>query len=179
MAGRKPETFNKAENEALRRALRGFVERAGSQAKAAAELKIIGQQAIGHILNRGGGFSLPTANALAVALGYEDAKAIINAAGAAPNPMTVPQGWANRELAVSIARRLGYPEEVIRRVVVKFQEDSHRNRTARWWNDRIVIEAAEYAAVQGSEPPPPPASAARPPKARDSKPAPVRRRKVG
>lgn len=148
MAGRKPESFTPDENEALRAALRALCEERGwKTAEAGRQLKI-GQQAASRLLNGKGGFSRPTAEQLAVLLGVDGANALVRSAGASPNPMTVPRGWGDRELAVTIARRLGYEEEVIRRVVVKFQEDQYKSRTARWWNDRIVIEAAEYQATR-------------------------------
>lgn len=177
MAGKKPESFTDAENAALRAAFRRLQEMNGwSQAEAGRQLEI-GQQAAGRILNRNGGFSRMTAERLATKLGYESANALVREAGATPNPMTVPQGWVGRDLAVSIARRLEYPEEVLRRVVVKFQESQHATKPARWWNDRIVAEAAELAAL-GVDPPPTASPSSLPPAVHEQH-HPKKRRKAG
>ncbi len=161
MAGRKPETFTKPENEALRVALKGYREKHRlSQAKMG-KLVEVGQQAVA-TWEKGGGFSRQAAELLAVILGFPDANALIREAGATPNPMTVPQGWRDRELAVSIARaKFGYEEEVIRRVVVKYQEDHYKSRDAKWWNARFVNEDAEMQASRSAAPPAMPADAPR------------------
>ncbi len=180
MAGKKPETFNDKENAALRDALRKLKDDRGwSQVETGRQLGI-GQQAAGTILNRKGGFSFPTAEKLAELLLVSGPRDIISAAGATPHPMRVPQGWGNRDLAVSIARRLSYDEEVIRRVVVKYQEQTYQTLPAKWWNERIVNEAreqAEVAALRQATPSRPPAA----PKSRPSKadPAPKRQRRAG
>jgi hypothetical protein len=159
--GRKPETFNDEENAALRAALEEFHGGLETAARSrgerwsqrrTGEILGVGQQSVATWL-AGGGFGRPGADALAAQLGYENgANELIRARGAIANPMTVPTGWAMRDLAITIARRLKYEEEVIRRVVVKYQEQQYANRPARWWNDRIVNEAAEYQATQDTAP---------------------------
>jgi transcriptional regulator with XRE-family HTH domain len=166
MAGRKPESFTDAENAALRTALQALCDERGWKTAEAGRQLDITQQSASRLLNKRGGWSRPTAEKLARLLGADGANAILRTAGAMANPMTVPQGWSDRDLAVSIARRYGYEEEVIRRVVVKYQDDHNKSRNARWWNDRIVIESAEYKATRDAEPVTTPSSA---PKAKPAK----------
>lgn len=154
VTGRKPESFTEAENDALRAALRDLCDRRRWKTAEAGRQLGISQQSASKLINGRGGFSRPTAEKLAELLGADGANVLVRSMGAAANPMTVPQGWGDRELAVSIARRLGYEEEVIRRVVVKFQDDQFKSRSARWWNDRVVIEAAEHQAALAAEPSP-------------------------
>lgn len=141
-SGRKPETFTPEENAELRKALAELRDRENwSQAKLGDALGI-GQQGAGQLL-RGGGFGRLTANKLAAFFGYLSGDEFLRARGAMADWTTVPQGWQTREMAVTVARQLGYPEEVIRRVVAKYQESQYSAASPRWWNDRIVNEARE------------------------------------
>lgn len=176
VAGRKPETFTPEENAALRVALAAERAARGLSQRAMGDLLDAGQQAVA-TWEKGGGFGRQNADRLAQLIGFADASAFLRGKGASPNPMTVPREWGDRELAVSIAKRLGYEAEAIRRVVVKFQEDQYKSRPARWWNDRIVIEATEMRAMALDAPAAPPVPRAQP----EPKPAaqPKKRRRTG
>lgn len=161
VAGKKPETFTAEENAELRRCLRELKDRENwSQRELSEALGGIGQQGVGTLLN-GGGFGRFTANKLARFFGYLSGDELLRARGAIANPMTVPQGWQTREMAIGTARLLGYPEDVLRRVVVKYQESQYSAVSPRWWNDRIVNEMREQedvARLNASLPAPAPLS---------------------
>lgn len=146
VAGKKPETFTAKENAELRKVLRELQEREGWSQRELGDALAIGQQGAGTLL-RGGGFGRFTANALARKFGFLSGDELLRARGAVADPMTVPQGWQTREMAISNARQMGYPEEIIRRVVVKYQESQYSSVSPRWWNDRIVNEAREQDEV--------------------------------
>ncbi len=177
MAGKKPETFTAKENAELRRVLKELQGREGWSQRELGEALDIGQQGAGTLL-RGGGFGRFTANKLALRFGFLSGDELLRARGAMADPMTVPQGWQTREMAVGIARSMGYPEEILRRVVVKYQESQYSSLPPRWWNDRIVNEAREQDEVSRLNTPVSPASPARV-KAPAKEPLPRRPRKAG
>lgn len=182
MAGKKPETFTPEENAELRNALKELKEREGWTQAELGDVLGIGQQGAGTLL-RGGGFGRFTANKLALRFGYLSGDELLRARGAIANPMTVPRGWQTREMAIANARQLGYPEEVLRRVVVKYQETQYSSVSPRWWNDRIVNEAREQEDVAKlTAQRPPQAEQAREERPRPSKPPATsakRQRKAG
>lgn len=158
MAGRKPEAFTKTENAAMRHVLATMKERLGwSQAETGKRLGI-GQQAVGTILNRRGGFSLPTAMALAQLAGFESPIAMLRDLGALADPKAAPGGWPDRDLALGHARRLGYPEAAIERVLARFTEQRYASMPPRWWMDAVVFETKALEAELAVPAPPPSAS---------------------
>ncbi len=163
MSGRKPETFTKSENDELRRALRDLQARESWSQRELGEALEIGQQGAGTLL-RGGGFGRLTANKLALRFGFLSGDELLRARGALDDPMTLRQGWQKRELAIGFARHMGYPEEVLRRVVVKYQDDQYSSVSPRWWNDRIVSEAREQEDIAKLTATPPPEAATRRPR---------------
>lgn len=118
----------------------------------------IGQQAAGHILNKGGGFSRPTALRLAELCGFDSPESMLADLGALAKRQDAPEGWFERDLAAGSARRLGYEEAAIDRVIARFGAPQYAQQPARWWMDRIVHEAAGMAAEREIAPPPPSAS---------------------
>lgn len=177
VAGKKPETFTAKENAELRKALQELKDREGWSQKRLADDLELGQQAVGTLL-RGGGFGRFTANRLAAKFGFLSGDELLRARGAMADHMAVPQGWQTRDWAIAHARQLGYPEEVIRRVVVKYQESQYSSVAPRWWNDRIVNEAREQEEIARLAAQAPRAApiAEKPSKA---PPAPRRQRKAG
>ncbi len=155
VAGRKPEAFTERENAAMRHVLKTLRDRHGwSQAETGRRLNI-GQQAAGVILNKSGGFSRPTALALAVLCGFDSPESMLEDLGARADAKKAPEGWGDRDLAAGIARRLGYEERAIERVIAKYTDSRYASQPSRWWMDRIVHEAAELAAERTAAPPAP------------------------
>lgn len=157
MAGKKPETFDDKENAELRKALKELQAREQWSQRELGEALEIGQQGAGTLL-RGGGFGRKTANRMARMFGYLSGDELLRARGAIADPMNVPQGWQTKEMAFGIARQMGYSEDVLRRVAVRYQESHYSSASPRWWNDRIVNEAREQeeiAKLSGQEAPVP------------------------
>lgn len=164
----KPEAFTPKENAAMRHVLRVQHERLKAKHRGWTQEKTgqligVSQQTAGKLLGHGAaGFSRPTALKLAEMCGFDSPESMLRELGAQADPKEAPTGWAMRDLAVASARRMGYDEEVISRVVAKYGDSRYASMPARWWMDRIVHEAAERDAERAAAEPPPSSNAKAP-----------------
>lgn len=157
----------------MREELRAIKERNRLSDAKVGELIGVGQQTANSFLRGKTGLGRASALRLAIQCGYDSPETMLRELGVLASASDAKEGWADRDLAVGIARRLRYDEAVIQRVIAKFTEDRYKSMTARWWNDRIVHEAAEVEAEKLV--PPAPASSPMP----VEEPAKKRRRKAG
>lgn len=149
----KPEAFTEAENAALSSELRGLIAKHGwTQGEAGARLGV-NQQNAGKLAGGRQGFSRPTAVKLAALCGWDGPESMLRDLGVKAEARDAPKGWPARDIAVSSARRIGYPEVAIESVVARYASTQYANRPSVWWMDRIVATAHEFAAEP--EPPPP------------------------
>lgn len=112
----------------------------------------IGQQSVGKILSKNGGFSRPTALALARLSGFESPEDMLRDLGVLADVKDAPEGWVERDLAVGTARRIGYEDAAIDRVIARHATSEYASKPARWWMDRIVYEAALARDVEAPPP---------------------------
>lgn len=156
VAGRKPETFTPAENDALRKVLRETREKNGWSQLKVGELLNISQQTAGTILNRGGGFGRPTALKLAELLGFGGPEELLESLGAlASAKAAAPGTWRWRELAAGLARRSGVRERAIERVNARYTESEYLSRDTVWWMNKYTAEELEMAVTPPPQPPAP------------------------
>lgn len=140
----KPEAFSDAENAVLRAEFRRLrEEREWSQAEAGRQIGIA-QQNAGRLLgaNPEVGMSRTTANQLARLCGYRDAEDLLLQKGVLAEMQPVPGGaaWGDRDIAVRIARRMGYDAGVIEAVIARYTAPEYRHKSMKWWNGKIVLE---------------------------------------
>lgn len=137
----KPETFDEAENAAIRDALRGYVQRNKLTGEELGRKLDVSQQTAGGYVNGTGGFSWPAARSIAWLLGFEGVDELLKEYHAFKGP----KGQANtnagtgdeRDDARRFARRLGVSEEAMSRVDARLGDQHH---IVRWWVDRYSQE---------------------------------------
>lgn len=107
--------------------------------------------------NSTAGMDRTTANKLAEVAGYRDVEHLLLEAGALAEMKPAPTGdeWRERDVAMSIARKLGYPQESIDAVVHRYRDNENKYRRLRWWVDQVVLESLSRAADPPPMVPPP------------------------
>lgn len=150
----KPEAFSDEENAVLRAEFRRLREQyKWSQTEAGRQIGIA-QQNAGRLLgaNPESGMSRTTANRLARLCGFRDAEDLLLHKGVLAEMQPLPGGarWRDRDIAVRIARHIGYDAGVIEAVVARYTGAEHQHKSMKWWNVKIVLEQMTRAA-EGEE----------------------------
>lgn len=158
----KHETYSEAENRILRAALRELRAKRKLSQEALGKLLGISQQNAGNLAGSvpSMGMGRPTANRLAVALGFPHAEELLLA-----HDVGGSHGhgeWSNREAAVRAGRLLGFEAAAIEVVVHQYSSaPDARIRPVKWWITKFGEQERETAADRGAaflranlEPPP-------------------------
>jgi hypothetical protein len=160
MAGR-VRSFSTEEIEVLRTIARRLRDEQKWSGKALGDAIGISQQNAGKFTaaRSTAGMDRTTANRLAAVAGYRDVEHLLLDAGALAEMKQPPGGnaWRDRDVAVSMATKMGYPKVAIDAVVHRYREFEYAAKGLRWWNDMIVLEslarAAEPASTATAPPP--------------------------
>lgn len=138
----KPETFSPEEIAAIRAAIRGYYKRNGMTGAKLGEKLGVSQQTANGYVNGTGGFSLPTARAIAWMLGYDGIDELLREHGALKVPDFVAAKLGKSPSqgdAARMACRLGVSETAIERVNARIGDAHH---IPRWWMDKYIQEQA-------------------------------------
>lgn len=129
----------------MRTVLAAMRDRFGWSQTKVGDLLNIGQQAAGTILNKGGGFSRPTALHLAVLCGFDSPESLLADIGVKGRPEKVKtsSAWFERDIAAGYARRMQCDESAIQRVSERYIESSYTARPTKWWVERFIREDSE------------------------------------
>lgn len=150
VAGRHP-SFTTEELDVLRSVARQLKEENGwSGAELGARLGIKQQNASRFVAaGSTSGMDRKTANELAKAAGFRDVEHLLLEAGVLAEMKQPKQKHAlsEREVAIRVARQLGYPDAAVQAIVARFANDATSfGKPIRWWVDKIVIESLQHEA---------------------------------
>ncbi len=141
MAGR-IRSFSESETETLRKLARDLKKDKDWSSTRLGEAMGIAQQNAARFVAAKSTSSIDrtTANALAIACGFRDVEHALLDAGTMAG-----DGWAKRRHAQSIARSVPYPEAAINAVMHRYAAVEFKQKSVRWWMDRISLEAMAHA----------------------------------
>jgi hypothetical protein len=137
--------FTRAQIDALRAALRAWVEVQPSRPSQAAVGDAIGvsQQVASNLLGTAkAGLKYDTATKIAILAGYPGVDAFFEAQGIAGWDVDKSDMIPNRRNAVPLARRLGATEDAVRKVRER-EGPGLEERTTRWWVEEMLRETDE------------------------------------
>jgi hypothetical protein len=148
MAGR-VRSFSDLEIETLRALARKLkADRGWSQAQLGAALGIA-QQNAGRFVAAGSkaGMDRTTANQLATLCGYRDVEHALIEEGVLAEMQPLPTGtaWGDRDTAMRVALRLGYPQAIVDSVAHRYSAPEYRHKPLRWWMDMIGMESVMHS----------------------------------
>lgn len=135
-----------------------------SQARAGAAIGV-SQQVAGRFLGKEDvGISYPTAVQIAKHAGFDSLDDFFRSYGVhASDAGTVepgaPDRWRWRDLATTVARRIGVSDAAIAAATSRYTEQLYRGRDAKWWVAKMLAEDADLASLPDRSPPPAPAPA--------------------
>lgn len=155
MAGRSP-TYTAEEVELLREVARELKAKNNWTQEQLGDVMGMEQQNAGRFVAARSttGIDRPAANKLAQRSGFRSAEHLILERGVLAEMESLPQDgpWADRDVAVRIARRMGYADEVIDLVVQRFAEATYTSKGMKWWIEKVVLEAVARRDEAAPEP---------------------------
>lgn len=163
MATGRVRSFTDDEIEVLRAVARRLKKENGWSGKKLGKAIGIAQQNAGRFVAAGSvaGMDRTTANRLAEVAGYRDVEHLLLEEGVLAEMKPLPttggvQSWRDRDVALRIARKLGYAEQDILAVLHRYTSHEYTGRPIRWWIDRIALETVSRATDQTPSAPPSP-----------------------